>query len=77
MLKALEESAKSSSDVSHSELWVKKYINSNAQIVISAYYNSFLGYLISLQRLNDNSEVLCKWKCPAHLISLVYSVYKT
>lgn len=75
MVKVLEESTKPSSDFSHSELWVKKYIvmNSNAQIVLSGYSNSFLGYLISLQRLNANSEFLCKWKCPAHLLSLVYS----
>lgn len=58
---------------------VRKYLitNSNAQTVIFSYSNSFLEYLISLQRLNDNSVFLCKWKCPAHLISLVYSSYKT
>jgi len=78
MFKVVREFTKFSFDFSYSEVCIQKciVINTNAQVVTSVYSSSFLGYLISLEWLNNNSEFVCKGNCPDHLISLVYSDYK-
>lgn len=48
IVKVLGDLTKFSFAFSHSELCIQKNINKNAQIAVSVYSNSFLGYLVSL-----------------------------